>query len=254
MLPNYLDILKENEHRILIVHYSCSDITQVPIKISCIGVRDEFHNETLSLFSLRTFSEEELLENFWQTIAENSEKYFVGWNIKNPEFGFRVLKERYEEISGKKAPTIKTNNIIDLDEVIKQHYDLKRQKLDLKRVAEINGYQTLNFRSGKEEIMMFQDCDFRGLELSVGRKVKIIGDILNDLIRGKLKWTLAEEGTFWSSRKIIGVCAYVVACIIADWFLFSTVTPLQLSSVIALAGVELAALVGLPKLLEWLKR
>jgi len=246
---NYRDLLKENEHRILIIHYSCSDITQVPVKISCIGVRDEFHDQT-QLFSLRNFSEEKLLENFWQMITENSEKYFVGWNIKNPEFGFSVLKERYEEISGKKAPSIKRDHVIDLDEAIKRYYDLKRQKLSLKELAEINRYQTLNFRNGKEEIRMFEDRDFKGLELSVGRKVKIVGDILNDFVREKLKLNSVGERKFWSNRKIIAVCTYVAACIIVDSFLFLTIG----WNVIGLIGVEAAILFGFPKLVEWLKR
>lgn len=180
------DLLEDNEHRILIIHYSCSSIREIPCRISCIGIRDEYRNQT-RLFSLRKFSEEEILENFWGIVGENKEKYFVGWNIKNPEFGFSVLKERYEEISGKKAPRIKISHIIDLDEAIKRDYDLKRQKLSLRELAEINRYQTLNFRNGKEELQMFEEKDFKGLELSVGRKLKVLGDILNDFMREELK-------------------------------------------------------------------
>lgn len=182
----FRDLLKDNEHRIMIIHYSCSSIREIPCRISCIGIRDEYRNQT-RLFSLRKFSEEEILENFWGIVAENKERYFVGWNIKNPEYGFSVLKERYEEISGKEAPKIKMSHIVDLDEAIKRDYDLKRQKMSLKGLAEINRYQTLNFRNGKEELQMFEEEDFKGLELSVGRKLKIMGDILNDFMREELQ-------------------------------------------------------------------
>ena len=248
MTPNYRTLLKEQEHNILIIHYSCSSIREIPCRISCIGVRDEFHNET-RLFSLRRFSEEEMLEKAWRIIAENKEKYFIGWNIKNPEFGLNILKERYEEISRKKAPKIKTSNIVDLDEAIKRIYGLKRQKLTLKKLAEINGYQTLHFRSGKEELRMFKENDFKGLELSVGRKVKVIGDILNDFVRGKLVLEPKLQRKFWSTRKIVGLFAYILICMSIDWILF----PIIELSVVGLIAVETAILLGFPKLLDWLR-
>ena len=248
MTPDFRALLKEHEHDIMIVHYSCSSIYEVPCKISCIGIRDEFHDET-QLFSLRQFSEEEMLKKFWRILASKKDKYFVGWNIKNPEFGFSILKERYEELSGKKAPKIKISHIVDLDEAIKRNYNLKSQKLTLRKLAEINGYQTLHFKSGKEELRMFEEQDFKGLELSVGRKIKIIGDMLNDFVRGKLVLESKSERKFWSRIRVVGLIIYILISIIIDLALFPTI---ELYT-IPLIGVEIAILFGFPKLSEWLR-
>jgi len=248
MISKYKTLLKENEHATLIVHYSCSSIRKIPCKISCIGIRDEGRNENW-IFSLREFSEKEMLEKAWKIIAKNKDKYFVGWNIKNPEYGFAVLKQRYEEILRKKAPKIRTSHVVDLDEAIKRDFDLKRQKLTLRRVAEINGYQTLDFRNGKEELKLFEERDFKGLELSVGRKIRIIGDILNDFIRGKLKIEPELERKLWSAKKIIGSVAYISICIAIDLILLPAIGVYS----IGLIGAEATVLFGLPKLVEWLR-
>ena len=180
------NILENNKEKILIVHYSCSDLLLKPIRISCVGIRKEESNFS-RIFSLREFSEEEMLKRFWKIVEDNKDGYFVGWNIKNIAYGLIVLRERFETITGNKAPIIDTQRIIDLDKAIRREPSLKSQKLSLLEVAELNEYQTMNFIDGKDEIKKFEDDKFWELELSVDRKLKIIGEILLDFISEELK-------------------------------------------------------------------
>lgn len=239
---DFIEILKEHEHEILIIHYSCSDLTVTPCRISCIGLRDEYHNKT-QVFSLGEYSEEKILEKLWGILRTNKGRYLVGWNIKNPEFGIIVLKKRYKKLTGKSTPRIPDHQIIDLDEAIQQQLG---KKLTLKQIAKINEYQTIHFRDGKNELTLFERNDFKALELSVGRKVKIIGDTLRDFINGNLL-VEARPKQRRSLKKITGLIGLVIAFAVLDWFLL----PILQFYIIALIGVEISLLAGLPKIIEF---
>jgi hypothetical protein len=211
--------------------------------ICCVGIRDEYRNTT-EVFSLARFSEEQMLKQLLDKVSKNEERYFVGWNIKNPEFGLSFLAKRYAEIKGKEIPEIPEDRVVDLDEVIQNELG---KKLTMKQIAEINGYTTLHFRDGKEELDLFNAKDYKALELSVGRKVKIIGDVLRGLINGNLLVEPRPDEKGKSKKRIFTLVFLMIVFAFLDFASY----PFVEFYIIALVGAEIAFIAGLPKIIEY---
>lgn len=196
-------LLKSARNRIVVVHYACSDFYKVPIEISCIVAKEFVTGKTMSFSRTDGISEKELSSKFYAYVQRNSEKIYVGWNLKDTTYGFPVLERRYRELFGKEPPKIR--QIIDLDGAIKEKhgrfYVNHGAHGKLHSLMVLNGLSTPGFRSGKEEIELHERKNFREIEISTNCKVSGIANILGLFIDSKLKTQIGVPMTIWGKFK-----------------------------------------------------
>lgn len=187
-MASSLELIKRRKNNIYILHYSSSNISEHPVKISSITL-SKYNQDTPVTFSIASKSENEMLSEFFEHIKNNPDKIYVGWNLKNITYGTQVLERRYRELLGKEPPII--NNVFDLDGIIEKKYGRKyvghEPQGKLYNLLELNNISCLDFLSGKTEADLYEKKDFRKIEMSNSRKVMGINIILKLMFDNKLK-------------------------------------------------------------------
>ena len=215
-MANQLSDLQANKNRICLIHYACTDISKMPIKIPCIAVA-EYANRKLRVFAeMEGKNEEDVLREFYDFVVHNFNYIYVGWNFKGVTYGLPVIERRYKELFKKKPSEI--NLVFDLDDILEQVYG--RQYVDhgtfgkLHNLLTLNDISTKNFIDGKTEAELCKKNDLRPVERSTESKVHGMVGILDLLFSGKLK-TSKQSKVRKLIYKIENSTIYKLACIIA---------------------------------------
>ena len=164
---------------LVIVHYGCPDLKKNTNIVSWIGAVYYDPNKT---YFFEINSEIEILEKFNDFIENNKSKIFVHWGMNKPDFGFRVFKERYFELT-KKEINLSPILEIDLSEYLKSKYGVdytNRKGGRLNHLAELN-----NFSGRMNQIEVINRND-------ASNRLELVFSIAQAEIQGKLK-TLTSE-------------------------------------------------------------
>lgn len=120
-----LEQIDKKRDKYLIIHYSCESFYNKTDgkspRISAIAVQ-RFDNSQTDLFSLHKSAELELamLTDFFDFAKINNEKYWIHWNMRDSNYGFKALEHRYRVLSGNQPSTfVPDNKKIDLARLFK---------------------------------------------------------------------------------------------------------------------------------------
>ena len=170
------------------MHYASSDLSKSPIKICCISIQS-FVSKQATTFSLVNYSsEKDLLKDFLKFAIQNQGKSYITWNMKDSTFGIQVIQKRINQLVGDKKIPIDDNEIFDMDEILQKKYGLNYvSHPKLKNLAKLNDMTMLGFINGARESELFERSDYRSIEQSTNRKVRIISNLTELLFENKLK-------------------------------------------------------------------
>jgi hypothetical protein len=183
-----IKFLKKKASHLLIIHYSSSDIGNAPVKICCISILDCNSEQTIT-FSLREFSSEtEMLKGFLNFVKQNQDKFYLGWNLKDSTYGIPVIQKRINQLIGNEKIPINNSDIYDLDTILEKKFGFNYvSHPKLYNIAKLNNSTLINFIDGSEECKLFENSEYRKIEQSTNRKVRIILKLLTSLFANDLK-------------------------------------------------------------------
>lgn len=158
------------------------------MKICCISILDYNSKQTIT-FSLREFSSEtEILKGFLNFVKQNQDKFYLGWNLKDSTYGIQVIQNRINQLIGDEKIPIDNNDIYDLDNILEKKFGFNYvSHPKLYNLAKLNNLTIIDFINGSEECKLFEYSEFRKIEQSTNRKVRIISNLLTLLFANNLR-------------------------------------------------------------------
>lgn len=205
---NSSKILKEIETEpanFLIIHYSCESfydtngksprITTIAVKFFNSGQRKLFaihqiaerHQiEPEEISEHYEYLEKQLLDEFYQFVENHLNNKWVHWNMRDSNFGFEAIEQRYRVLGGKPI-IIPDNNKVDLSRLFLKRYGKKYiDDPRIKCLMEKNNVNPLNFLDGKKEAEAFKNKKYIELSMSSSAKVEVFSTFLDLAINNKL--------------------------------------------------------------------
>ncbi len=184
------------KNKLIIIHYSCSNINHSFPEISAISVFDTnlCETHTFPRFTKDKNDEIRLLTEFFNYISPKiAEKYgFVGW-YWGDKYGLDQIIKRYKQIT-KKRLEFKSSDLVVYDLVkILSHNITTFLSGGLKNLANFNNLNTSNFIDGDQEIELLKKQEFEQLADSTSTKVNVIYDLLIRYLNKTLKTPTIEE-------------------------------------------------------------
>lgn len=189
MINNISDLKKLNNTNTWIIHYACNglyDGLSSAHNISCIIVSN-LNCENKRKFYVKDYlgehsfkeSEKLLLKKFADFINQNTDKYFVHWNMNSQSFGFNAINARCRklEIEIKDIPN---ENKIDLSKIVEK---LANKKLSLKQTLMFKDMLFDDFLNGKDELEAYNKGNYNALLESVHDKVigiQMLIEVINE--------------------------------------------------------------------------
>ncbi|GAB5063224.1 hypothetical protein LG347_02305 [Lactiplantibacillus plantarum] len=198
--------IEDHPENFLIIHYSCQSFFNLNGKtphITAIGVKDISNGQT-KLFCIHQMAEIKniptnqikshyddlekiLLRRFYQYVKLNRDKTWIHWNMRNSNFGFDAINQRYRVLHGKPEEILDSNKV-DLSELLIHLYGKGYiGNPRIKKLMEKNHIKPHNFLDGEEEAKAFKNQDYVKLSFSTLEKLNIFHDFLNQAINNTLK-------------------------------------------------------------------
>jgi hypothetical protein len=192
---------------VLIIHYSCESFYDIKDgrtpRVTSIAVRSLKTAQTKS-FSIHKIAErkklgisqieefydeleQEMLAEFFAFVGEHKSCSWVHWNMRDINFGFEAIQNRYVVLGGI-PETINDENKFDLARLITNIYGsdyIEHPRLE--KLVERNGITNTAFLAGKEEAVAFDNKEYIKLHQSTLRKVDVIHTIIERVVEGSLK-------------------------------------------------------------------
>ena len=203
-----INSLYNNSNLTLIIHYSCESLYEYnegkTPRISSIAVKYFDNNQTKS-FSIQTEAElkkvdfdalekryeeleKKMLDNFFKFVNDHKSYNWVHWNMRNLNFGFEALENRYKILGGKTIFSIPDNNKYDLSNLLLERYGEKYiGHSRFYELYKLNNITDRHILYGEEEATCFKNKEFYKLHQSTMRKVDILDSLLHKTFLDKLK-------------------------------------------------------------------
>lgn len=189
MINNISDLKKLNDTNTWIIHYACNVLYDglLPVpnifciivgNLSCKYKRKFYIKDYLGEHSLKE-SEKLLLKKFADFINQNTDKYFVHWNMNSQSFGFNAINARCRELEIE-IIDIPNENKIDLSKIVEK---LANKKLSLKQALMFNDMLFDDFLNGKEELEAYNKGNYNAVLESVHDKVigiQMLIEVINE--------------------------------------------------------------------------
>ncbi len=159
-----------------------------PVQICCISIQSFKSKQTTTFSLVNCPNEKELLATFLVFAKNNSGRIYIGWNISDSTYGIQAIQNRIYQLIGDVNLGICECSIYDLDSILEWkfgHDYVSHPKLY--RLASLNGITTNNYIEGSKEQELFENSDYKSIELSTNRKVRMISNISDLFITNKLK-------------------------------------------------------------------
>lgn len=193
MVDDVYDLKKLNNNNSWIIHYACSGLYEgyspapnisciIVSNITCDYKRKFFINDYLKENSILN-SEKLLLQKFADFINENTDKYFLHWNMSGKSYGFKAIMARCTDL-GIEIKDVPDENKIDLSKIVE---NIANKKLSLKQVLMFNNILYDDFLNGKEELDEYNKGNYGAVLESVLDKVIGIYMLLDIIKEGSLK-------------------------------------------------------------------
>ena len=177
-----------------------------------------FDNSQTDLFSLhksaelKNYSLEEIenkfdelelamLTDFFDFAKINNEKYWIHWNMRDSNYGFKALEHRYRVLSGNQPSTfVPDNKKIDLARLFKIRFTSKYAKHPrIPNLIEMNDIKAKDLLSGADEAETFVNKDFIKLSFSTAAKVDAFSELLTLAIDNRLKTNTTKKELYGTS-------------------------------------------------------
>ncbi len=202
-----------NPQNYLIIHYSCESFYDIKDghtpRITSIAVYDYATAQTDS-FSIHKMAEKShvdiddieshydelekaMLDEFFEYAKEHRTYYWIHWNMRDMNYGFKAIEHRYSVLGGDPYRITDSNKI-----------DLARQLINcygvgyvghprMEKLLEQNEIKAKDYLNGQQEADAFANRQYVKLHMSTLRKVYVFANILNRAINNTLKvnsrWT-----------------------------------------------------------------
>lgn len=238
----YLTLINElsnKEDLVLIIHYSCerfydSQNGKSP-RITSIAVRNFSSGQTAS-FSIHKVAElksvpfseidknydileKKMLKEFFKFLAKHEIYYWIHWNMRDDQYGFTALENRYRFLKGK-PKKLDESRKFDLSRALVSIYGVEYiGHPRLIKLMQFNHITDMNLLEGSDEATAFENKEYVKLHQSTLRKVDVLADILGRIIDGSIK-----TNSTWRDR--YGVHPKIIIEYIAKHWLFSLITGL----------------------------
>jgi len=200
-----LEELKKSQNSILILHYACTDITNSPVIVTSISIK-EYSSGQIFSFSFDEYgNEKELLSAFVSKIKEYQSYTILTWNQKSSTYGIQHIQRRCRDLEATEDFPIQMEQVVDLDDIFTKKYG--RNYVDdpkLRCLAEVNNITLKNFVDGIDEIRLFDKKEYKKIENSTNRKVNVITDYLITALNNKLKISKQSSSNDEESEKSHG--------------------------------------------------
>lgn len=210
---NALEQLKNidlNKESYYIIHYSCerfNNETGTSPRITSIAIRDFLNAQTI-LFSLHKTAEElsvpfnkikedidriekEMLKNYFKLVKDKQkDKYWIHWNMRDTNYGFKAIEHRYSVLGGKPSNSIiDDSKKIDLSGLLIKLFDKGYASHPrIEKLMEKNNISSPpDFLSGSKEADAYDNNEYNKIMMSTSRKVDIFSNFLNLTINNNLK-------------------------------------------------------------------
>lgn len=108
--------------------------------------------------------------------------------MSDSTYGIQAIQNRVSQLIGDVKLPINDIDIYDLDSILERKFGVGYvSHPKLYQLAILNGITTKNYINGSEERMLFEKSDYKLIELSTNRKVRIISALVSLLIKNKLQ-------------------------------------------------------------------
>ena len=185
-----------NNENTYFIHYASNGFyngSSPAPKISCIilynlkndkcinfSISEHLDNDVIDI----ELAESELLSDFNSFVNQNSEIYFIHWNMTAKGFGFNAIKARADELCVE-FPTIEEENLFDLSSYVAY---IAEKKLSIKQILWFNSLLIGDdYLDGKNEAEYFDKGKFKEILYSVDLKVRGFADVAKLIQENKLK-------------------------------------------------------------------
>jgi hypothetical protein len=169
---------------IVVTHYS----TNQAISFSTHAIAEELGIAREHVIEEFDKIEATLLNKFYSFVQNRRDKYWVHWNMRSLAFGFEHVEHRYRVLSKKDAPVIPVERQVNLNDMIADRYGsdyAPHQKMI--NLMEMNGGRHRDLLTGPEEVQAFKNREFIRLHRSNLCKTGFFSDIMEKMLKGKLK-------------------------------------------------------------------
>ena len=191
----------------LIIHYSCEGfynindgytprITSIAIYNYDTGQTDSFsiHKKAeclhINFCDIRDHYDElerAMLDDFFKYIKEHPEFFWIHWNMRDINYGFKAIEHRYSVLGGSPYE-IHDDKKIDLSQqLVKCYGENYISHPRIEKLLEKNDIKVKDFLSGQQEADAFKNQEYVKLHMSTLRKVDIFADILHRAINNTLQ-------------------------------------------------------------------
>ncbi|MEJ6520003.1 hypothetical protein PQI64_09645 [Shewanella bicestrii] len=179
--------LRENEHSLFVVHYSCQNLNDnnenYSPRITSIAVL-HVGSSTMHSFSIHLIAEirkisredidqhyddleKEMLAQFFAFLSDNDSGFWLHWNMSNINYGFEALVHRYKVLSGEDGKRIPDSKKFNLSSLILSVYG--KNCVEHPRMASfmaLNDGEHRDSLTGKEEVEAFAAKEYVRLHKS----------------------------------------------------------------------------------------
>lgn len=144
---------------------------------------------------MRDIIEKEMLQAFYDYVAENPRKKWLHWNMKNNNFGFSAIRERFENLNGNPGH-FEEEDLINISVLLRKKYgtnfaqdcvwngQLMGKMYDIFTLNEINN---LNILNGEQESKEYILENITPIEQSIIEKVKAFRMTMEKVADNSLK-------------------------------------------------------------------
>ncbi|MCH4165139.1 MAG: hypothetical protein LKF37_10240 [Lentilactobacillus diolivorans] len=223
-----LNEIDNDKSNYLIIHYSCEsffDTNGRTPHIAAIAVK-KFNDAQAELFAIHKNAEidhissdkipenydvleKKMLEEFFEYVHSNNEKCWIHWNMRDSNFGFKAIEQRYRVLGGT-PEVLNDSKKLDLSRLfIKLYGKSYIENPRIPSLMKFNDIKQLNFLNGKEEAEAFKNREYVKLGFSTAGKVDVFSNFLTQAIDRKLKIKSKRSDIY--GNRIDGWYAYMTS-------------------------------------------
>ena len=207
------DTIDKNPQNYLIIHYSCESFYDIndghTPRITSIAVYDYATAQTDS-FSIHKMAEKNhtdmneiqskydsleraMLNEFFTYAKEHKNMYWIHWNMRDMNYGFKAIEHRFSVLGGKPYKIPDSQKIDLARELINCYGTGYIGHPRMEKLLEKNNIKAKDYLSGQQEAEAFKNQEYVKLHMSTLRKVDVFANILNRAVNNTLKvnskWT-----------------------------------------------------------------
>jgi L-rhamnose mutarotase len=203
------------------IHYACESLfPKRTSHVTAISVC-EIATKKLTTFSMEDVQktlgiqrdplefEAHLLKSFFAFVSEHLDAVWIHWHMDGVEYGFEVLKERFEMLWGEQPPVFVAT--VNLAERIYEYPQKRcRRYPKMYQLFQENGIDDQAILSGREEAELFKRAEYAQIKHSSRTKAKALAKVYDKLQGQSLVTPCSKQDKkLW----IVGVLLFFAAIV-----------------------------------------